>query len=323
MAEIVAALAHSHSPQVTLPWSSWGLLRYKDETDKRLDYAGLKARARPDLEPELQDEVWRERYDCTQKALRTLTQQLVEARPDVIVILGDDQHEQFLDDNLPAMAIYHGDTLPVVHHVGRNSQPYKEREEKEWAKTDAEYPSHAELGQHLIEALVTDEFDVARTNQLRPEIGVGHAFAFLYRRLWPGTRVPMVPFMLNTYFPPNQPTPKRCYSLGQALRRAIESWNSTARVALVASGGLSHVIMDEALDRQLLAALQAGDREALCAIPRDKLTGGTSEILNWIAVAGAMHDRSMTLVDYLPGYRSLAGTGCGMGFAYWSGGNIL
>ena len=43
MAEIVVALAHSHSPQVTLPWSSWGLLRYKDETDKRLDYEGLKA----------------------------------------------------------------------------------------------------------------------------------------------------------------------------------------------------------------------------------------------------------------------------------------
>jgi hypothetical protein len=61
MADLVAALAHSHSPQVTLPWSSWGLLRYKDETDKRLDYEGLKAKAPPGLEPELGEDVWRER----------------------------------------------------------------------------------------------------------------------------------------------------------------------------------------------------------------------------------------------------------------------
>jgi aromatic ring-opening dioxygenase catalytic subunit (LigB family) len=318
MAEIVVALASSHSPQVTLPWSSWGLLRYKDETDKRLDYEGLKAKARAGLEPELEDAVWRERYDCAQKALRVLTRQLEEAKPDVIVILGDDQHEQFLDDNMPALSIYHGETLPVVHHVGKNPQPYKEREEKEWAPTEPEYLAHPELGRHLIESLVADEFDVARTNRLRPEIGVGHAFAFLYRRLWPGTKVPMVPFMVNTYFPPNQPTPKRCYTLGQALRRAIESWDNPARVALVASGGLSHVIMDEALDRQVLQALQGHDREALFAIPREKLKGGTSEILNWVAVAGAMQNRPMTLVDYLPGYRSVAGTGCGMGFAYWS-----
>jgi 3-O-methylgallate 3,4-dioxygenase len=262
--------------------------------------------------------VWRQRYESTQVALRTLTRTLEAARPDVVLILGDDQHEQFLDDNLPALAIYHGETVPVVHHVGRNSQPYKEREEREWASTEPEYPSHAELGRYLIEALMAEEFDVARTNRLRPEIGVGHAFAFLYRRLWPGTRVPMVPFMVNTYFPPNQPTPKRCYALGQALRRALEAWETPARVALVASGGLSHVIMDEALDRHLLNALQEDDREALFAIPRAQLKGGTSEILNWIAVAGAMAERPMTLVDYVPGYRSMAGTGCGMGFAYWS-----
>jgi 3-O-methylgallate 3,4-dioxygenase len=234
------------------------------------------------------------------------------------VILGDDQHEQFVDDNLPAIAIFHGETVPVVHHVGRNPQPYKEQEEREWAATDPEYPGQADLAHHLIESLTLDEFDVARTNRLRPEIGVGHAFAFLYRRLWPGTRVPMVPFMVNTYFPPNQPTPKRCYKLGQALRRAIESWDKPVRVALVASGGLSHTIMDEALDRHMLNALQENDAEALCALPREKMKGGTSEILNWIAVAGAVPDRKFTLVDYLPGYRSLAATGCGMGFGYWS-----
>jgi hypothetical protein len=173
------------------------------------------------------------------------------------------------------------------------------------------------LAEHLIECLALDEFDIARTNRLREDVGVGHAFAFVYRRLWPGTRVPMVPVMLNTYFPPNQPTPRRCYRLGRAVRRAIESWDADARVAAIASGGLSHTIMDEELDRAFLRALVANDTPGLVGVPRAKLKGGTSEILSWITLAGIMEGTPATLVDYLPGYRSLAGTGCGMGFAYW------
>lgn len=317
MAEIVVAVATSHSPQVSLPWSEWGLLRRKDETDKRLDFEGLKQQAKPHLAAELTEEVWRERYVSSQQALRVLTERLEAARPDVLIVFGDDQHEQFLDDNLPALSIYHGACIPVAHHEERSPSAYKVREMQEWAPTEAEYRAHPELGEYLLRTLVADEFDLARTNRLRPEIGVGHAFAFLYRRLWPGTRVPMVPFMVNTYFPPNQPTPKRCYALGQAIRRAVEAWDSPARVGLVASGGLSHTIMDEDLDRAVLDALQRANREALYAVPREKLKGGTSEILNWVTVAGAMDGQPMTLVGYQPGYRSVAGTGCGMGFGHW------
>ena len=68
------------------------------------------------------------------------------------------------------------------------------------------------------------------------KIGVGHAFSFLYRRLVPGSKIPMVPVMVNTYYPPNQPTPKRCYAFGQAVRKAVESWDSGKRVAIMASG---------------------------------------------------------------------------------------
>jgi hypothetical protein len=61
----------------------------------------------------------------------------------------------------------------------------------------------------------------------------------------------MVPVMVNTYYPPNQPTPKRCYAFGQAVRKAIESWDSNKRVALMASGGLSHVVIDEEIDDRI------------------------------------------------------------------------
>ena len=127
----------------------------------------------------------------------------------------------------------------------------------------------------------------------------------------------MIPVMVNTYYPPNQPTPKRCYAFGRAVRRAIESWDSDKRVAVMASGGLSHVIIDEDIDQMTLDGLRNEDPELLWRLPRERLRGGTSEILNWVALAGAVGPMKMTLVDYVTTYRSPAATGCGMGFAYW------
>jgi hypothetical protein len=317
MAQIVLGLGTAHSPQMSVPWDRWQVLVEKDETDTRLDYAALLKRAKPDIADELTPDKWQARYEGCQRAIRTLGDCLRGVNPDVLVVLGDDQHEQFLDDNMPAIAIYHGETLPVVRRRKGPLPDWKKVEEDAWAPTAETYPSHPGLAEHLIRALTADEFDVARSNRLREQVGVGHAFSFVYRRLLPGGSIPLVPVMINTYYPPNQPTPRRCYSLGQALRRAIESWDGDARVAVVASGGLSHVILDEELDRVTIDALQRKDRDALCTLPREKLRGGTSEILNWVAIAGAMEPAQMTLVDYEPCYRSKASTGCGAGFAYW------
>lgn len=317
MARIVLGLGTSHSPQLSIPAGQWSLLRKKDEDDPRLDYQGLLRRAKPDIEQELPEHKMQARYDACQKAIATLGDLLRRARPDVVVIFGDDQHEQFHDDNMPTFAIYHGKSVPLVKHSGRNRAAWKEAEEMGWAETAGHYPAGADLADHLIRSLVRDEFDVARCNRLREEIGVGHAFAFLYRRLWPGGTVPIVPVMVNTYYPPNQPTPKRCYTLGQAVRRAVESWNSDLRVAVIASGGLSHMIIDEELDRVTIEALSNQDKERLWSLPREKLRGGTSEILNWVALAGVVEPMEMKLVDYVTTYRSPAGTGCGMAFAYW------
>lgn len=317
MARIVLGIGTSHSPQVTVPSEHWEVLRQKDANDGRFDYEGLQQRARPGLEAELQQPVWDEKYAATQSALRQVGEKLADAKPDVVVVFGDDQHEQFLDDNLPALSIYHGEAIPVVQREPRNRAPYKQVEMEQWARTEAAYPAQPDLACHLLASLTEQEFDLARTNRLREEVGIGHAFAFLYRRLWPGTRVPMVPVMVNTYFPPNQPTPRRCFALGQAVRRAVESWERDARVAVVASGGLSHIVMDEDLDRYVIDAFQTGNVAAIQAIPRARLTGGTSEILNWVTVAGCLDATPMTLVGYQAGYRSPAATGCGMAFAFW------
>jgi hypothetical protein len=130
--------------------------------------------------------------------------------------------------------------------------------------------------------------------------------------------VPIVPIMLNTYFPPNQPTAARCYALGRELATAVRSWPEDLRVGVVASGGLSHFVVDEELDRAVLASLAGDDGDALGAIPESKLQSGSSEIKNWITAAGALSGLDFEVIDYVPGYRSPAGTGCGMAFARWS-----
>jgi aromatic ring-opening dioxygenase catalytic subunit (LigB family) len=151
------------------------------------------------------------------------------------------------------------------------------------------------------------------------EQGLPHGFAFIIKRLFDNQPGPIVPFFQNTCYPPNQPSPRRSFELGAAIADAIRAWDSPARVALVASGGLSHFVVDEEMDRGVLTALEKKDAEALKATPRERLYSAASETLNWIAVGGAMHktDLKMELLDYVPVYRTPAATGGGWAFAQW------
>jgi len=311
MADIVLGVATSHTPQTSVSWEHWPDLN-------KTDTVGPAVPA--DLEERLKPEVHKRQHRAAQEAIRKLSQVLQGTKDlDAIIIFGDDQHEQFLDENLPALAVYHGDVVPIVQRVPRPNTPsWAAFESAGWEHTRPEYPGCSSLGTHLIESLTEQEFEVARCSQLREGEGIGHAFSFLYRRLWPNCPVPIVPVMINTFYPPNQPSPGRCYALGQAVANAVKEWKDGSRVAIMASGGLSHIVMDEFVDRETVDGLRTHDVHRLTSLPRERLTGGTSEILNWVALAGAVGPMEMTLIDYIPGYRSRPGTGCAMGFAYWN-----
>ena len=318
MASIVAGIGTSHSPQASVPGTQWHLSAERDRGYPGVDYDRLVVERQGQLDKELTLDAFQRKEAACQRAIATLAGELAAAAPDVVLVVGDDQDEFFFDDQRPTIAIYWGAEvvdLPVspdsLHPSIRASM---------WARhgdVPEIYPGHANLGRWLVSSLVDQGFDITQVRDQPPGRTLGHAFTFVRRRLMGESPVPMVPIMLNTYYPPNQPSARRCYELGKALRFAVESFPGDERVAVVGSGGLSHFVVDEAFDRNLLSWLASSDSYAIGSISRERLQSGTSECSNWIAAAGALGGLKMRLVDYIPGYRSAAGTGCGLAFAVW------
>src|SRR5207237_1551169 len=140
---------------------------------------------------------------------------------------------------------------------------------------------------HLIEGRVEPEFDVSALSALRPDQHEGHAYSFIHRWYLKEAALPVVPVFLNTYNPPNPPLPRRCVRLGAALKELIASYPEDLRVGVIASGGLSHFAVDEELDRSVINALRSKDNAFLASLDPRRLKAGSSEIRNWLVVAGA------------------------------------
>ena len=114
----------------------------------------------------------------------------------------------------------------------------------------------------------------------------------------------------------DQPAPR--LRLGRAVRKAVDAWDTDQTVAFATSGGLSHFVVDEELDRMALKGLETADGEILRTLPRHRLQSATTETLNWVAIAGAMGGTPMETIAYEPGYRTPAGTGCGCAVGHWA-----
>jgi 3-O-methylgallate 3,4-dioxygenase len=104
------------------------------------------------------------------------------------------------------------------------------------------------------------------------------------------------------------------------LLQAIKSWESDQTVAIIASGGLSHFVCDEQLDQTFLKHFKSYDFEALAQIDNRTYQSGTSEVKLYVPVmvAASQLGFQMNVVDYVPVYRTEAGTGEGFGYMYWS-----
>lgn len=318
MAEIVLGIGTSHSPQLRVPPEKWPLFLEKDQKDRRFSYTDLLSKADPAIRRELTEEVFRRKYNACQEALAKLRGLFHEVSPDAVIIIGDDQHEQFWENNLPTFSIYYGNAVAEKERQGgRGGSSWAEAAYA--AAEDRAVPCDSELALRLIGEAISEGFDLSTTNRLREEIGIGHAFSFVTSHIMPRDGIPIVPVMVNAFFAPNRPLPGRCFALGRAIARAVRGWKSGKRVAVIASGGLSHFIIDEEIDRQVLYGLVNQDPDQLAALPLERLLVlGTGEALNWILAAGALERLHPKLLDYLPCYRTPAGTGCAMAFMQWT-----
>jgi hypothetical protein len=327
MAQLVLGIGTSHTPMLNTPPGEWPRFYERDvkrshllDTDGNLTtYEAQLKRAPADIDAQIAPERMQARNDAVQAAISRLGDYLREAKLDALIVVGDDQDELYHPENMPGILVYYGKTIRNMPLAPVANPDWGWRASSRWheEKEPRDYPVDAKLARHLIDSLIDREFDIAASDRTPPGEGEGHAIGFVHRRIMKDV-VPIVPVCINTYYPPNQPTPRRCYKLGQAIRAAIESFPGDQRIGIAASGGLSHFVVDEALDRGFIDLLRRKDAAAIQSLPREKLNSGSSEIRNWICVGGAVEHLSLEWSHYEPGYRTPAGTGTGLGFAFWS-----
>jgi OH-DDVA oxygenase/3-O-methylgallate 3,4-dioxygenase len=339
MAKIVFGAGCSHSPLLATKPEQWDLRAADDRKNPTHPFRG-KVYSYPELEElrkgenladQIRMDVRRERDARNQKNLSLLSEKIKAADLDVLVVFGDDQHEVLMSDNMPGFMVFIGKDVPFKptseHRLSAMSEGVKVAN---WARVPEQSMSLRgadELGRYVVQSVVNDGFDVATSDRFvekeGAEDGIGHAFGFYYHRLMNDLRdypkLKTLPIFVNTFFPPNQPSAKRVHEFGRAVGRAIRAWDNQARVGIVASGGFSHFVIDESLDKKILDAIAAGDVKSILEVPESHYQSGTSEIKNWIAAMGALEGTPLKfkLLDYVPCYRSSAGTGNAMAFALW------
>jgi len=219
-------------------------------------------------------------------ALAEVKRRLTAARPDVIALIAGDHIEGFFLNAVPALAV----------HVGA-------RAAGEFGRYRYAFDVHEPLARAIVEQCIEAGFDLAYTQ----DVPLDYAFYVPLHFAMPSPPVPIVPLYVNVYLPP-QPTPRRCHAWGRALRAIVDA--RPERVALVASGGLSHFpgterygAPDFDFDRALLASLAEGrgaDTARLTGEELDK--AGNVELRTWITLLGALGAARAEVLAYEPSW---------------------
>jgi gallate dioxygenase len=240
--------------------------------------------------------VKRDGPDCeTAKLFAAQKEQLAAARPDVIVMFDTDHLNTFFLDNLPIFAVGVDKAF-----TGPNDEP---REMPIYT-----IPSAVDLAAHIRQNVIEDGFDAALTQHF----SVDHSVAVPLHFLTPDMTIPVIPFFISGHLPPLPPA-RRCYALGQAVARAIASWPATLRVVIMGSGsfslevagprmasGRTDGVPDPDWALRVIKYLEEQQIEKLIseATPHQLLKAGNvgGELLNWIAMLGAIGDRKPNYV---------------------------
>jgi hypothetical protein len=225
-------------------------------------------------------------------AYGVLGRYLTDARADVLVIAGPDHWTNFFLDNLPSVCVgagarHDGPPEPFMAGFGHES-----------------LAGHAAFAQHLLASALASGFEPSVSHRLK----LDHGFCLPLWRMGLDPLPPVVPLVLNCLEPP-MPSVARCVAWGRLLAQAIASFPGSARIAILASGGLSHSIgepsmgtIDATFDAACIAAFEAGGDDAVIAfLDRALPTAGNGghELRTWAVAHAAAGGAGFRLVDYL------------------------
>jgi aromatic ring-opening dioxygenase catalytic subunit (LigB family) len=255
------------------------------------------------------------RFGEIESGIRTIQQNFQEQKPDAIIIIGDDQDENFSEENLPQFSIYIGESVNYYdsHSKARGTQP-----------------CHAELAWDLLEKSAERGFELSYSKTLPKGELISHAHAPLIRMIDPEGTIPVVLVFVNAIHVPG-PSPARCYQLGETLRSIIESREGSERIAVYASGGLSHFTAGypwpyykgdhtvgaicEEFDRKIVQLMREGKgKELMKLTSADLVANGEVEFRQWIILMGMLGEARPEFLHYHALYRALTG----MAVGYWS-----
>jgi len=271
MAELVAAMAMTHSPGLT----GW------------FDSAPL------------------EHQQLALAATAEMRRRLAAARPDVVVMFSNDHLLNWPINNVPEYTVGIGET-----HVGPADWF------DDWLGMEQyRVPGHPDLARFIVNEGARRQLMLAYLRTMQFDDGISVPTHYLN----PDARFRLVPVTMNCTVPPI-PTPARAYEVGVVLREVIRAYPGSERVAVVATGGLSHepggpryFWVDEEFDRWFLDLLKAGDHARLldeCTLERMEAagSGGTAELIAWILVL-AMTRGPADVLAYMPAVAWRSGTG--------------
>jgi protocatechuate 4,5-dioxygenase beta chain len=208
---------------------------------------------------------------------------IAEARPDVCIVVYNDHANAFSLEIIPTFALGLADEFPPADE-GYGPRPVPV------------VHGHPELAWHLAESLIIDEFDLTLVNEMAVDHGLTVPLSVMFgeRPAWPSRVIPLCVNVVQ--YPP--PTGRRCYRLGQAIRRAVDAFEGDERVVVFGTGGMSHQLQGERagfinvdFDTRFLDGLVA-DPEAIARIThveylREAGSEGI-ELVMWLVMRGAL-----------------------------------
>jgi len=150
-----------------------------------------------------------------------------ETAPDVVIMVYNDHNNAFDFKMIPTFAVGCADEFPIADE-GWGARP---------VPIVKGYP---ELAAHIVQSVILDEFDLTIVNEMEVDHGLTTPMSLMFGQpdAWP---VRVIPIAVNVVqYPP--PTGNRCYNLGKALKKAVESWDEDLNVAIFGTGGMSHQI---------------------------------------------------------------------------------